>query len=58
MAQWGTLQATPDKRHKLQLVVKALYEGPKGRTLVFVQKKRTATWLKKMVGRRSAVLSF
>jgi ATP-dependent RNA helicase DDX3X len=43
------VQATPDKRHKLQLVVEALKSGPEGRTLIFVQKKRTATWLKKQL---------
>jgi ATP-dependent RNA helicase DDX3X len=43
------VQATADKRHKLELVVKAIEEGPAGRTLVFVQKKRTATWLKKQL---------
>lgn len=41
------VQATNDKRKKLQLTVEALTNGPSGRTLVFVQKKRTATWLKK-----------
>jgi ATP-dependent RNA helicase DDX3X len=43
------VQATADKRKKLELVVKAIEEGPAGRTLVFVQKKRTATWLKKQL---------
>jgi ATP-dependent RNA helicase DDX3X len=38
-----------DKRSKLKLVVKALKTGPAGRTLIFVQKKRTATWLKKQL---------
>jgi ATP-dependent RNA helicase DDX3X len=38
-----------DKRSKLKLVVKALKTGPTGRTLIFVQKKRTATWLKKQL---------
>ena len=42
--------APPDKRLKLQLVVQAL-GARSGRTLVFVEKKRTATWLKKMLGR-------
>ena len=42
------MQATPDKRHKLRLVVAALVQT-EGRTLVFVQKKRTATWLKKQL---------
>ncbi|KAL3909566.1 MAG: hypothetical protein SGARI_002544 [Bacillariaceae sp.] len=46
------VQATPDKRRKLQLVVQALTNGPaEGRTLIFVQKKRTATWLKKQLGK-------
>ena len=40
--------APPDKRLKLQLVVQAL-GARSGRTLVFVEKKRTATWLKKML---------
>ena len=39
--------ATADKRQKLALVVAALGERS-GRSLVFVEKKRTATWLKKM----------
>ena len=39
------VKAVPDKRKKMMLVVKALAEKD-GRTLVFVQKKRTATWLK------------
>jgi ATP-dependent RNA helicase DDX3X len=42
------VRATPDKRHKLRLVVEALAVRT-GRTLVFVQKKRTATWVKKML---------
>ena len=42
------VRAAPDKRKKLQLVVAALGER-RGRTLVFVEKKRTATWLKKML---------
>mmetsp|Transcript_17625 Transcript_17625/g.50479 ORF Transcript_17625/g.50479 Transcript_17625/m.50479 type:complete len:329 (+) Transcript_17625:287-1273(+) len=37
--------ATADKREKLRLATKALAECD-GRTLVFVQKKRTAVWLK------------
>jgi len=45
------VKATPDKRKKLQLVVKALQSGPDGRTLIFVQKKRTATWLKKQLNK-------
>lgn len=40
---------TGEKRLKLRLVVKALREGPEGRTLIFAQKKRTATWLKKQL---------
>jgi superfamily II DNA/RNA helicase len=43
------VQATPDKRRKLELVVEALQNGPTGRTLIFVQKKKTATWLKKQL---------
>ena len=43
------VQATPDKRRKLQLVVEALQNGPTGRTLIFVQKKKSATWLKKQL---------
>ena len=42
------VKASNDKRHKLQLVVQALTQAS-GRTLVFVQKKRTATWLKKQL---------
>lgn len=45
------IKATPDKRHKLELVVQALQQGPQGRTLVFVQKKRSATWLKKQLNK-------
>lgn len=45
------VKATPDKRHKLHLVVQAMQSGPDGRTLVFVQKKRTATWLKKQLNK-------
>ncbi|KAL9190048.1 hypothetical protein ACHAXT_007259 [Thalassiosira profunda] len=44
-------EATPDKRHKLKLVVEAVQEGPAGRTLIFVQKKKTATWLKKQLSK-------
>jgi ATP-dependent RNA helicase DDX3X len=44
-------EATADNRHKLQLVVQAVKAGPKGRTLIFVQKKRTATWLKKQLSK-------
>jgi len=40
--------AQADKRKKLALVVAALGERS-GRTLVFVEKKRSATWLKKML---------
>jgi ATP-dependent RNA helicase DDX3X len=43
------IQATPDKREKLKLVVEALQKGPTGRTLIFVQKKRTATWVKNLL---------
>jgi ATP-dependent RNA helicase DDX3X len=43
------VKATPEKRDKLALVVEAILKGPSGRTLVFVQKKRTATWLKKQL---------
>ena len=42
--------ATPDKRQKLRLVVEAL-AAREGRTLVFVEKKRSATWLKRMLAR-------
>lgn len=45
------VKATPDKHGKLGLVVKALESGPKGRTLIFVRKKRTATWLKKQLNK-------
>ena len=40
-----------DKRNKLQLVVAALQKGPEGRTLIFVQKKRTASWTKKQLSK-------
>jgi len=43
------VKASPDKRHKLKLVVAALRNGPTGRTLIFVQKKRTATWVKNLL---------
>jgi ATP-dependent RNA helicase DDX3X len=43
------VKASPEKRDKLRLVVEAIEKGPSGRTLVFVQKKRTATWLKKQL---------
>ena len=39
------VQATADKRAKLGLVVQALKER-EGRTLVFVEKKRTAAWVR------------
>jgi len=45
------VQATPDKRQKLNLVANAIREGPQGRTLIFVSKKRSATWLKKMLAK-------
>eukprot|EP00658_Telonema_sp_P-2_P013319 TRINITY_DN15045_c0_g1_i1.p1 TRINITY_DN15045_c0_g1~~TRINITY_DN15045_c0_g1_i1.p1 ORF type:complete len:625 (+),score=151.83 TRINITY_DN15045_c0_g1_i1:158-2032(+) len=45
------VRATNDKRHKLQLLAGAIHNGPSGRTLVFVQKKRTATWVKKMLAK-------
>eukprot|EP00656_Telonema_subtile_P048391 TRINITY_DN5758_c0_g1_i1.p1 TRINITY_DN5758_c0_g1~~TRINITY_DN5758_c0_g1_i1.p1 ORF type:complete len:591 (-),score=186.37 TRINITY_DN5758_c0_g1_i1:152-1924(-) len=45
------VQSTNEKRHKLALVAAAIREGPEGRTLVFVQKKRTATWLKRMLAK-------
>jgi len=45
------VQAKSDKRRKLRLVMDAIVDGPKGRTLIFVQKKRSATWLKKMLGK-------
>uniref|UniRef100_A0A7S4JE29 RNA helicase n=1 Tax=Odontella aurita TaxID=265563 RepID=A0A7S4JE29_9STRA len=44
------VQSTSEKRKKLRLVVKALAEK-EGRTLVFVQKKRTATWIKNQLRR-------
>ena len=38
--------ATNDKRHKLELLVQALTKAPPPQlTLVFVQKKRTASWV-------------
>ena len=45
------IEATADKRHKLQLVVEVVKKGPEGRTLIFVQKKRSATWLKKQLSK-------
>lgn len=44
-------EATADKRHKLKLVVDAVQAGPTGRTLVFVQKKRDASWLRKQLSK-------
>jgi ATP-dependent RNA helicase DDX3X len=49
------VKATSEKKHKLKLVVEAIEKGPNGRTLVFVQKKRTATWLKKQLMMGGAV---
>ena len=49
------VKATSEKKHKLKLVVEAIEKGPNGRTLVFVQKKRTATWLKKQLTLGGAV---
>lgn len=49
------VKATSEKKHKLKLVVEAIEKGPSGRTLVFVQKKRTATWLKKQLTMGGAV---
>ena len=43
------IKATPEKRHKLKLVVECIKEGPDGRTLIFVRKQTTATWLKRML---------
>jgi len=38
--------ATNDKRHKLELLIQALTKAPPPQlTLVFVQKKRTASWV-------------
>lgn len=45
------VEATADKRHKLKLVVEAVQSGPSGRTLIFVQKKKTAMWLKKQLSK-------
>ncbi|KAL7527370.1 hypothetical protein ACHAXR_001918 [Thalassiosira sp. AJA248-18] len=45
------IEATGDKRHKLKLVVDVVQGGPSGRTLIFVQKKKTATWLKKQLSK-------
>ena len=45
------IQSTNDKKCKLKLVVEAITKGPKGRTLIFVQKKRTASWLKKQLSK-------
>jgi len=44
-------EVTADKRHKLKLVVEAVQGGPAGRTLVFVQKKRDASWLRKQLSK-------
>jgi ATP-dependent RNA helicase DDX3X len=45
------VKTSGEKREKLRLVVEAIEKGPAGRTLVFVQKKRTATWLKKQLAK-------
>ena len=45
------IEATADKRKKLKLVVESIKSGPSGRTLIFVQKKRSATWLKKQLSK-------
>jgi ATP-dependent RNA helicase DDX3X len=45
------VKATAEKRDKMRLVVEAIQKGPSGRTLVFVQKKSTATWLKKQLAK-------
>lgn len=45
------VKAPNDKRKKLQLVVQCIEKGPTGRTLIFVQKKSTATWLKKQLSK-------
>jgi len=44
------VESTSDKRRKLRLTVDAL-ASQEGRTLIFVQKKRTATWLKKQLNK-------
>ena len=43
------LLSTSGRADKLKLTVKALQEGPEGRTLIFVKKKRDATKLKKQL---------
>ena len=45
------VESSPEGREKLRLVVKSLQNGPPGRTLIFVQKKRTAQWVKKMLSK-------
>jgi len=45
------VKSTNNKRDKLKLTVKALTLGPDGRTLIFVKKKRDATWLKKQLSK-------
>ena len=45
------IEASADKRRKLKLVVESIENGPPGRTLIFVQKKRSATWLKKQLSK-------
>jgi len=45
------VKASADKRQKLKLVVESIESGPSGRTLIFVQKKRSATWLKKQLSK-------
>ena len=41
-------EATAEKRHKLRLVVEAVQNG---HTLIFVQKKRDANWLRKQLSK-------
>mmetsp|Transcript_28610 Transcript_28610/g.68182 ORF Transcript_28610/g.68182 Transcript_28610/m.68182 type:complete len:268 (-) Transcript_28610:1558-2361(-) len=43
------LRSTSGRADKLKLTVKALRDGPEGRTLIFVKKKRDATKLKKQL---------
>jgi len=43
------VKCTNNKRHKFKCTVEALQSGPDGRTLVFVKKKKVATWLKKQL---------
>ena len=45
------VESSPENREKLRLVVKSIQNGPPGRTLIFVQKKRTANWVKKMLSK-------